>query len=135
MLACDTDPPSPGYVLYVETDAPDKLLDMAMGHIEARLQANFHYRYARELGQLAPLRAFRAQAAAATYISRSISNGQRAGDIKPLALDRRNGWSSVFRGRFVSEAKVSGQEFTHTVKRKSFSSQGKAYFTAEARRR
>src|SRR5262249_4986822 len=70
MLACDTDPPSPGYVLYLDTFAPDKLLDRAVADIEAGLHDNFHYRYARELGQLAPLRAFRAQGAAATYISR-----------------------------------------------------------------
>lgn len=92
----------------METLAPDKLLDRAVQDIEAALQANFHYRYARELGQLAPLRAFRAEGAAATYISRSISNGQRAGNIKPLALDRRDGWSSVFRERFTRSLSGTG---------------------------
>jgi GH3 auxin-responsive promoter len=106
MLACNRDPPPPGYVLYIDTAAPGQLLDRAVAQIETGLQANFHYRYARELGQLAPLRVFRAEGAAATYISRSIRNGQREGNIKPLALDRRDGWSRVFQGRFVDSRQM-----------------------------
>jgi hypothetical protein len=31
-----------------------------------------------------------------------VAVGQRAGDVKPLALDRRDQWSTILRGRFVA---------------------------------
>jgi hypothetical protein len=104
MLACDLGPPAPSYVLYIESTAPDKSLEQAARKIDSCLQENFHYRYARELGQLMRLRVFRAEGAAAIYTARLITNGQRAGDIKPLALDRRNGWSRIFHGGFLEHA-------------------------------
>lgn len=101
MLACDTREQSPGYVLYIDAIGPDEWLGQAGAHIETGLCCNYHYRCARELGQLAPLRVFRAAGAAAIYLAASIKTGQRAGDVKPLALDRRNGWSQIFPGHFV----------------------------------
>jgi len=101
MLACDTDPPSPGYVLYIETAEPDAALDRAAAAIEAGLRDNFHYRYARDLGQLAPLRVFRATGAADAHAAEGLRRGLRAGDIKPLALDRHDGWSRTLEGRFL----------------------------------
>src|SRR5262249_30551222 len=59
MLACDTRP-APGYVLYVDTNAPDCTLGLIGRSIEKALCGNFHYDYARQLGQLAPVRVFRA---------------------------------------------------------------------------
>jgi hypothetical protein len=102
MLACETDQAPPGYVLYIDTAARDALLERTAGAVESALHENFHYRYARKLGQLSPLRAFRAEGAAETYMAASVHNGQRAGDVKPLALDRRNGWGRVFRAKTFS---------------------------------
>jgi hypothetical protein len=48
------------------------------------------------------MRVFRAEGAAATYLQTAVRAGQRAGDVKPLALDRRDGWSQRFRGQFVA---------------------------------
>jgi hypothetical protein len=104
MLACDTETPAPGYVLYIDSAEHDELLDAAAATIEAGLRENFHYRYARELGQLAPLRVFRARGAAEIYQDAGRGNGQRAGGIKPLSLDRRNGWSRRFQGQVLAQA-------------------------------
>ena len=103
MLACDTDTSAPGYVLYIDSPAHESL-DRAVARIEAGLCENFHYRYARELGQLAALRIVRVPGAAEIYESAGRRNGQRAGSIKPLSLDRRAGWSHVFQGRALAQA-------------------------------
>jgi len=92
MLACDTDLRPSSYVLYIDSSQPDAVLDRAAASIDADLRGNFHYDYARRLGQLGPVGVFRARDAAAVYESVAIESGQRAGNIKPLALDRRNGW-------------------------------------------
>jgi hypothetical protein len=102
MLACDTSRPPLGYVLYIDALGPDEVLARAATRIDSGLRSNFHYHYARKLGQLSLIRVFRAQAAAETYLSVAVGNGQRAGDVKPPALDRRDGWSGIFRGRFLS---------------------------------
>ena len=104
MLACDTESPAPGYVLYIDSPERDDLLDRAAAKIEAGLRENFHYRYTRELGQLAPLRVFRANGAAEIYQTAGHQAGQRVGGIKALSLDRRNGWSRVFQGKSLAQA-------------------------------
>jgi hypothetical protein len=93
MLACDTALGPPSYVLYIDSRESDAELDRAAAEIDAGLRGNFHYDYARRLGQLGPVTIFRARDAAASYLSAAIESGQRAGSIKPLALDRRDGWS------------------------------------------
>jgi hypothetical protein len=104
MLACEADRPEPGYVLYIESSATEIDLHRARVRIEERLRENFHYNYARQLGQLATLRAFRANGAAETFVEAMRQSGQRAGAIKQMALDQRGGWSRIFRGEFVCEA-------------------------------
>jgi GH3 auxin-responsive promoter len=103
MLACDTDPPAPGYVLYIESSATEITLHRAAANIEERLCENFHYNYARQLGQLASLRVFRASGAAETFVEAKRQSGQRAGAIKQMALDQRTGWSRVFHGEFIAK--------------------------------
>jgi hypothetical protein len=95
MLACDTDA-SPGYVLYIDSPADDEMVACAAKMIDAGLSENFHYNYARQLGQLACVRAFRVRGGAASYLAAATRNGQKLGDVKPPALDRRGGWSRVF---------------------------------------
>jgi hypothetical protein len=104
MLACDTDLPRPCYVLYIDATDPHERLDRLGDAVDTELRRNFHYDYARLLGQLGPIRVFRAEGAGATYIDTVVRSGQRAGDVKPLALDRRDGWSRRFRGEFVTDA-------------------------------
>jgi len=102
MLACDTNCSPAGYVLYVDAHGPDETLASAAAQIDIGLRNNFHYHYARKLGQLSLIRVFRAQAAAQTYLSLATGNGQRAGGVKPPALDLRDGWSGIFKGHFLS---------------------------------
>ena len=101
MLACDRDLSPPAYVLYMESAADDETLVSIAANIDDGLRANFHYDYARLLGQLGPVRVFRAEGAAQTYLAAAIAAGQRAGDVKTLALDRRDGWSARFTGRSI----------------------------------
>lgn len=101
MLACDTQA-SPSYVLYIDAESTDNELSHAAQVIDELLCSSFHYQYARKLGQLSPLRVFRVHDAPSRYMAYAISQGQRAGNVKPVALDRRNIWSTVFRGYFLS---------------------------------
>ncbi len=98
MLACDTAVP-PHYVLYIDDPGQDGLLDRAAQLIDVRLRENFHYDYARQLGQLAGVRAVRVRDGAEMYLAAAMRNGQKAGDVKAPALDRRDGWSGVFSGQ------------------------------------
>ncbi len=90
MLACEGN----RYVLFIETDEP---LDAVTETLERSLRENFHYDHCRRLGQLAPLEARRIEDGAATYLAYAAANGQRLGDVKPPALDRRTGWEARFR--------------------------------------
>ncbi len=101
MIACEVNHPELGYVLYIESCVSGETLHRAAACIEARLQDNFHYRYARQLGQLAPLRVFRANGAAESYLNAKKQGGQRAGAIKQLALDARGDWSCIFQGEYL----------------------------------
>ena len=105
MLACDPDLAVPAYVLYIDAVAGDGVLAMVADAIESQLRLSFHYDYARRLGQLAPLRVFRAERAGETYLDAAVQAGRRSGDVKPLAVDRGGGWSQVMRGRFVERAR------------------------------
>jgi hypothetical protein len=101
MLAYDDTLSNGGYVLYIETVEPSELLTRIANRIDDGLQANFHYAQARRLGQLAPIRTFRATNAAETYMITLNRSGQRLGDVKPAALDPRNGWSQSLTGEFL----------------------------------
>jgi hypothetical protein len=101
MLACDDTLSPPAYVLYIETTAPADVLERIARSVESRLRATFHYDYARRLGQLGPLRVFRANRASDAYLDTAVGRGQRAGDVKPLALDLGTGWSRILQGHFI----------------------------------
>jgi GH3 auxin-responsive promoter len=95
MLACSTDAP-PGYVLYIDSPERRELIERAAELIDTRLRGNFHYNYARQLGQLACVRAVRVRDGAGAYLAAAIRNGQKVGDVKAPALDRYDGWSKIF---------------------------------------
>lgn len=89
-----------GYTLFLEsrqhTPGLAALLDV-------HLRENPHYDYARNLGQLGPVRVFRiAQGGREDYIRRCESLGQRAGSAKTTALHKQTGWEEVFRGNCVA---------------------------------
>jgi hypothetical protein len=101
MLACDTSGEVPQYVLYLEAAASEDDYGGIAGAIEQALDENFHYRYARRLGQLGPLRVFAARNAEASYLAACMARGQRAGDVKGVTLDPRDGWTPKFQGHFT----------------------------------
>lgn len=79
------------YVLFAE--APEE--DSAQ-RLEERLLENPHYRYARELGQLAPLHLQRVVNGHAKYVEAMRARGMRLGDIKPACFDPTPGWEHRF---------------------------------------
>ena len=86
----------PSYQLFLDTDVPDARLAEAARVLDGVLCEGFHYRYARELGQLGPLGVRRVSDGARRYEARCIALGQRAGDIKPTELHRQPGWTAWF---------------------------------------
>lgn len=95
MLAFD----GAGYTLFLESRdlAPD-----LPGALDAALGENLHYRYARDLGQLAPPRVFRVEGRGLeTYLAAKTADGSRLGDVKPSVLERGDGWAAVFAGRYL----------------------------------
>jgi hypothetical protein len=108
MLACDANGAVPNYVLYLEAAVPEDQLCEIGASVESGLQENFHYRYARRLGQLGHLRVFAARNAEASYLSACIERGQRAGNAKSVALDPHDGWTAKFEGRFLEARAAAG---------------------------
>ncbi|WP_370645397.1 GH3 auxin-responsive promoter family protein [Corallococcus sp. EGB] len=95
MLAPEWGTP-PAYRLFLETDLPTSQMDAMAANVDRALCEGHHYRYARELGQLGPVRAVRVTQGARRYEARCIQLGQRAGDIKPVELHRQPGWTEWF---------------------------------------
>lgn len=80
------------YELYVH--APAEALPGLAADVEARLRANHHYAYARDLGQLGPVRAVAVGPdAAERYVAGCVALGQRAGDVKPTPLHKSMTWN------------------------------------------
>lgn len=94
-----------GYVLFVQTtgkSSPD--LARAAILLEEQLIQNFHYRHARNLGQLEPVRIFQIDADAdTTYRRRLIGQGMKAGDIKFQKLSTDPNWDAKFAGDYVGQ--------------------------------
>lgn len=104
MLSCEEVDGTWAYTLFMESDAHDGVLRDLGAALERALQANFHYRYCRHLGQLGALRVFRMEShAAAKYFAACQKHGQRAGDIKMTVLHPRSGWMQEFEGRLLSK--------------------------------
>jgi hypothetical protein len=91
--------PAPKYRLYAQLDqrdCRDHATDIA-GRMEERLRRNPHYRYAVDAKQLEPLDVRILECDGWQLYERNcIQRGQRAGDIKPVALDRWEGWQEAF---------------------------------------
>ena len=98
MVAPERGDPAPWYTLYVQSKsvAPGGLVFA----LDAALGENFHYAYARRLGQLAPLKLFPIDPASAPetdYLKAQAASGRRFGGIKRPHFDRTTCWSEVFK--------------------------------------
>jgi hypothetical protein len=104
MVACEEERGRAAYTLFVEAERLSEGLLRSLGSdLELALQDNYHYRYCRDLGQLNAVRVFQIEdGALETYLSVCQAHGQRAGDIKPVALHRLGGWMRAFRGRTIT---------------------------------
>jgi hypothetical protein len=111
LLSPDREASPPCYVLYVECPqvvGQGRELHALEEVMEEHLMENYHYAYARKLGQLGGVRVFRVEGKAAdAYMARELELGMRLGNIKPLFLDRRGGWRSVFSGGFLDTKRPS----------------------------
>jgi hypothetical protein len=102
MLAFEAEPA--GYALFGESIT---LHDSE--RVESHLLDNFHYRYCRQLGQLAPLRAYRLDPGSLVpFYARLDALGLRAGDAKPLPLRHESNWSRWLPGRWLHSQAGSG---------------------------
>jgi hypothetical protein len=89
----------PHYRLYLELDVEDRVAAEVGRRLDEALTQSAPYGYARSLGQLGPVRVVRVAHGQRHYEAACIEEGQRAGDLKPLALHKRAGWDEVFAGR------------------------------------
>ncbi|NLD47289.1 MAG: GH3 auxin-responsive promoter family protein, partial [Clostridiaceae bacterium] len=97
------------YTLFIETENETVIDDCnviaaVISDLEKSLRENFHYNYCRDLGQLGVARIFRindSRKAAAIYTEACRSFGQREGNIKPVVLHKKTGWSKLFGGYYV----------------------------------
>lgn len=83
------------YVLYTSSLADGT-------EVEGRLRENYHYNYARQLGQLKGLRIFRLSGTPhEEYISYCLDRGQKLGDIKINKLVKTSGLDKYFKGDYI----------------------------------
>lgn len=81
-----------GYVLYIESTGD---LSSLAEFLEKGLCKNYHYRHARQLGQLAPAIVRRVDQAARKVRQHLILQGQQEGNIKFTALRTETNWREV----------------------------------------
>jgi hypothetical protein len=100
MVACE----DRAYTLYVEAAGKSDAELAALGRkLEAGLRGNVHYRYCRDLGQLAPVRVFRiTRCGPIRYLAARHARGERLGNVKAMLLRRDSGWAEVFEGELVT---------------------------------
>ena len=86
--------PSAGYCLFA--DAASGQADLLAAAVERELTEAHHYALCRALGQLEPLRAVAVRDGERAYENACVARGQRAGSIKPPALEPALGWERHF---------------------------------------
>jgi hypothetical protein len=89
------------YRLYLQARVIDgKPLSALRDDLEAGLSENPHYRHAVGFGQLVPVEVYlldpEGESAWRIYERHCLGRGQRAGNIKPAALDAWTGWPKQF---------------------------------------
>ena len=90
--------PTPRYRLYLQLTAGAE--SALAGELDVMLRDNPHYDYARRLGQLGAAEVSiidpPAPPAWGVYEGEMLRRGIRAGNIKPVALDRSSDWPAIF---------------------------------------
>ena len=86
--------PAPHYRLYV--DAPATEADGLAVALDRELHGAHHYALCRSLGQLGPVRGVSVSGGERIYERACAERGQRAGAIKPPALESTPGWERWF---------------------------------------
>ena len=86
--------PTPHYRLYVE--GPDSAAHGLAIALDRELLGAHHYALCRSLGQLGPVRGVSVTGAERIYERACAERGQRAGAIKPPALESTPGWERWF---------------------------------------
>lgn len=103
LVACEEFEGGYAYALFLELDgglpSPTFDADDLARVVESGLAENFHYAYARRLGQLGHARVVEVTDGAAAFLAESVRRGRRAGDVKPLALSPQAGWLGPLGGR------------------------------------
>ncbi|MBT9558244.1 MAG: GH3 auxin-responsive promoter family protein [Myxococcales bacterium] len=98
MLSPDSGDVPPHYLAAIEPRAslPVHVLTAFESALEAQLRENPHYAWCRDLGQLGPVEVLSVRDGAARYEARALSEGRRAGDLKPMPLVNSSGWRAWF---------------------------------------
>jgi hypothetical protein len=89
------------YALFVDVPLPGNILL----RIEAGLRGNPHYDLCRRLGQLGEVDVVSVgRNSYERFVRREMEHGRRLGEIKPVALSARDGWTEWFRERIEDSA-------------------------------
>jgi len=86
----------PYYTAYVESRGNENDLKKLAHYIEDELLHSYHYKYCRDLGQLGPARVVRVKHGWQKFEETLVGYGQRSGNIKPVHLDSRTVWASIY---------------------------------------
>lgn len=79
------------YALFIKSE---QAVSAVADRLDLLLRESFHYDYCRRLGQLGPLVVIRVDGDPLAAIARETN--QRLGEVKPAALDGREGWAARF---------------------------------------
>lgn len=94
MLSPDSETDPPHYLAAIEPrdEPPHHVLTEFENAFEALLRENPHYAWCRDLGQLGRVEVLAVKDGAARHEARALSEGRRAGDLKPMPLVNSHGW-------------------------------------------
>jgi hypothetical protein len=81
-----------GYQLVVDTELSAEHGDFLAEKVDAALQANPQYEYARKIGQLQPLQIEFVATLQQQWLARALARGQQLGDVKPPVLTQDSSW-------------------------------------------
>lgn len=88
--------PNPHYRLYLSDDINSDAAQHFAASVERALMRSYHYKYARDLGQLSEIQPIRVQNPWPAYQNRLVADGLRLGNIKFKSIDTREHWDQFF---------------------------------------
>lgn len=93
-----------GYLLLADAATPPAgpAPETWLASVEQALRRNPQYAYARDLGQLQPLRLLRVPALPDRYTDLLVARGVRLGDVKPVALRPETTWAAQLADRSLA---------------------------------